>query len=103
MRFLASIAMAWLLLVGAPPASAGSEERSIETEGKASDSGAERIRVGARPHWTPASLGRRAGVGLGWMLPQRWYDADGALLTERSLLNPGCDLERPGFYLALRF
>jgi hypothetical protein len=48
-------------------------------------------------------LGRRLGLGVGWTLPQRWYDADGQLLTERALLVPGDDLERSGFYLALRF
>jgi len=48
-------------------------------------------------------FGGHLGIGVGWSLPQRWYDADGQLLTERSLLNPGDDLERSGLYLALRF
>ena len=61
------------------------------------------VRFGAALHWTPERLGRRIGLGLGWTLPQRWYDADGQLLTGRSLLNPGADLERSGLYLAVRF
>jgi hypothetical protein len=65
----------------------------------------DRFHVGAERHWTPGAfedwLG--LGLGLGWRVPRRWYDADGALLTERSLLHPGRDLERPGLYLALRF
>ena len=60
-------------------------------------------RFGAALRWTPERLGRRIGLGLGWTLPQRWYDVDGQLLTERSLLHPGDDLERSGLYLALRF
>jgi hypothetical protein len=63
----------------------------------------DRLRLGARPEWSPAGLGRRFGLGLSWRLPQRWYDADGQLLTERSLLSPGDDLERSGLYLAVRF
>ena len=51
----------------------------------------------------PERFGRHVGLGLAWTLPQRWYDADGELLTERSLLHPGDDLERSGFYFALRF
>jgi hypothetical protein len=62
-----------------------------------------RVRLGAELHWIPERLGRRVGLGLGWTLPQRWYDADGQLLTERSLLHPGGDLERSGLYLAWRF
>jgi len=62
-----------------------------------------RVRFGAALHWTPERLGRHIGLGLGWTLPQRWYDVDGQLLTERSLLHPGGDLERSGLYLALRF
>jgi hypothetical protein len=63
----------------------------------------DRIRLGAALHWLPKALGRRLGLGVGWTLPQRWDDADGQLLTERALLVPGDDLERSGFYLALRF
>jgi hypothetical protein len=63
----------------------------------------DRVRVGAALHWLPEGLGRRLGLGVGWSLPQRWYDTDGQLLTERSLLTPGDDLERSGLYLALRF
>lgn len=62
-----------------------------------------RVRLGADLHWIPERLGRHIGLGLGWTLPQRWYDADGQLLTERSLLHPGGDLERSGLYLAWRF
>jgi len=103
MRFLAGFAIAWLLFVGAAPASAGPGEPASEERQGGPDLGLVRMHVGAQPHWTSAALGRRAGVALGWMLPQRWYDADGMLLTERWLVNPGCDVERPGFYLALRF
>lgn len=63
----------------------------------------DRIRFGPRLDWTAERLGRRVGLGVGWSLPQRWYDADGELLTERSLVHPGDDLERSGLYLALRF
>lgn len=63
----------------------------------------DRFHVGAERHWTPGAFDDRLGLGLGWRVPRRWYDADGALLTERSLLHPGRDLERPGLYLALRF
>lgn len=63
----------------------------------------DRVRLGAAQHWLPEALGRRLWLGVGWTLPQRWYDADGQLLTERALLVPGDDLERSGFYLALRF
>ena len=63
----------------------------------------DRFHVGADRHWTPGAFDDRLGLGLGWRVPRRWYDADGALLTERSLLHPGRDLERPGLYLALRF
>jgi hypothetical protein len=64
---------------------------------------AERFHVGADTHWSPDSFDERLGLGLGWRVPRRWYDADGVLLTERSLLHPGHDLERPGLYLAVRF
>ena len=63
----------------------------------------DRFHVGADTHWSPARFAERLGLGLGWRVPRRWYDADGALLTERSLLHPGRDLERSGFYLALKF
>ena len=62
-----------------------------------------RMRLGAALQWTPTRLGRHLGLGVGWTLPQRWYDADGQLLTERSLLHPGDDLERSGLYLAWHF
>jgi hypothetical protein len=65
--------------------------------------GVDRFHVGADTHWSPDSFDDRLALGLGWRVPRRWYDADGALLTERSLLHPGRDLERPGLYLALRF
>jgi len=63
----------------------------------------ERIQVGAARHWTPARFQERVSLGLGWSIPQRLFDADGRLLTERSLLFRGRDLERAGLYLALRF
>ena len=62
-----------------------------------------RIQVGAAQHWSPARFQNRLSLGLGWSVPRRLYDADGQLLTERSLLFPGRDLERTGLYLALRF
>jgi hypothetical protein len=61
------------------------------------------VHFGTALRWTTERLGRHVGLGVGWTLPQRWYDVDGQLLTERSLLTPGGDLERSGFYLALRF
>jgi hypothetical protein len=63
----------------------------------------DRLRFGITTHLDSKRLGRHLGLGFGWSLPQRWYDADGQLLTERSLLNPGDDLERSGLYVALRF
>jgi hypothetical protein len=60
------------------------------------------VHFGTALRWTTERLGRHVGLGVGWTLPQRWYDVDGQLLTERSLLTPGGDLERSGFYLALR-
>ena len=63
----------------------------------------DRLRFGITTHLHPKRLGGRLWLGLGWSLPQRWYDVDGQLLTERSLLNPGDDLERTGLYLALHF
>jgi hypothetical protein len=62
-----------------------------------------RIQVGAAQHWSPARFRDRLALGLGWSIPRRLYDADGQLLTERSLLFRGRDLERTGLYLALRF
>jgi hypothetical protein len=62
-----------------------------------------RVQVGAAEHWSPARFQDRVSFGLGWSVPRRLYDADGQLLTERSLLFPGLDLERTGLYLALRF
>jgi hypothetical protein len=62
-----------------------------------------RIQVGAAQHWSPARFRDRLALGLGWSIPRRLYDADGQLLTERSLLFRGTDLERTGLYLALRF
>ena len=64
---------------------------------------ADRLRFGITAQWSSKRFGRYLELGLGWSLPQRWYDTDGQLLTERSLLNPGDDLERSGLYLALRF
>jgi len=63
----------------------------------------QRVQVGAAQHWSPARFQERVSFGLGWSVPRRLYDADGQLLTERSLLFPGLDLERTGLYLALRF
>ena len=99
MRLLAPVLLLGFLLVSAashadPAAPAGRKRVSEE---------ADRLCFGITAHWSPKRLGRHFGLGLGWSLPQRWYDADGQLLTERSLLNPGDDLERSGLYLALRF
>jgi hypothetical protein len=105
MRFLANIVLGLALVGGLPVAAAADPEPegdapvSVDLE----EESAHRLRVGTEVRWCPAQLGRRVGLGLGWSLPQRWYDADGQLLTERSLLNPGEDLERSGFYFALRF
>ena len=63
----------------------------------------DRLRFGITAPWRAKRLGTRLWLGVGWSLPQRWYDTDGQLLTERSLLNPGHDLERSGLYLSLRF
>ncbi len=99
MRFPVAAALSILLLPAAVSADpAGDEQRP--RRGAPLES---RARVGSEMHWAPGTLGRRVGVGLGWFVPQRWYDVDGALLTERALRGPGSDLERPGFYLALRF
>ena len=100
MRFLAPVLLLALLLVPAAshadPAAPAKRRPTLAEE-------VDRIRFGISTHWSPKRFGRHLGLGLGWSLPQRWYDADGQLLTERSLLNPGDDLERSGFYLALRF
>jgi hypothetical protein len=100
MRWVAAAALVVLVLMPglalADPASAG--DRDAPTH-----SGVDRFQVGAEAHWSADSFDDRLGLGLGWRVPRRWYDADGALLTERSLLDPGYDLERPGLYLALRF
>ena len=101
MRFLAAAALVLTLLPNvtlADPARSASNARRA-----ASPAGTDRLRIGAETHWSPRRFEEHLGVGLGWVVPRRWYDADGALLTERSLLHPGQDLERPGLYLALRF
>ena len=100
MRFLGPALVLSLALL----ASAAHADPALPTEPRrlAADESAGK-RLGAARHWLPESLGRHVGLGLGWTLPQRWYDADGQLLTERSLLHPGEDLERSGFYFALRF
>ena len=100
MRFLAAAALAALLgMPGPATADPAAARRAGPVVGTAGD----RFHVGADTHWSPDSFDDRVGLGLGWRVPRRWYDADGALLTERSLLHPGHDLERPGLYLALRF
>jgi hypothetical protein len=100
MRRFGPILVLGVLLASAPcfadPALRAAQRRPASEE-------ADRLRLGARPEWSPGGLGRRIGLGLSWRLPQRWYDADGQLLTERSLLSPGEDLERSGLYLAVRF
>jgi hypothetical protein len=97
MRFLAAGA----LLVGMllPLAAAADPPHAAP----AAPAEVDRFHVGADTHWSPRRFEERFALGLGWRVPRRWYDADGVLLTERSLLHPGRDLERPGLYLALKF
>jgi len=100
MRLLAPVLLVGLLLGSAAsyadPAAPPARRKLVAEE-------ADRLRFGITTPWSPKRLGRHFGLGVGWSLPQRWYDTDGQLLTERSLLNPGDDLERSGLYLALRF
>ena len=98
MRFLVAVALAVGMLL-ATAAAADPPPRAARSGAVAVD----RFHVGADTHWTPSRFDERLGLGLGWRVPRRWYDADGALLTERSLLDPGHDLERPGLYVALKF
>jgi hypothetical protein len=101
MRSVAAAALVALALM--PQLAVADPVHGLPADPAAPASGeVDRFHVGADTHWRPASQ-RLLGVGLGWRVPRRWYDADGALLTERSLLHPGRDLERPGLYLALRF
>ena len=100
MRFLGSALMLALALLAS---AAHADPASFAAPRKLGAEESARVRFGAALHWLPERLGHRVGLGVGWTLPQRWYDVDGQLLTERSLLNPGEDLERSGFYLALRF
>ena len=100
MRALAAVLLLGFVLLSAAshaePAAPPARRKSIAEE-------ADRLRFGITTPWHAKRLGGRLWLGVGWSLPQRWYDTDGQLLTERSLLNPGHDLERSGFYLALRF
>jgi hypothetical protein len=101
MRCLAALVLA---VVMQPTVASADPPRPTGPKWAASSVAAvDRFQVGADTHWTPARFEERLGLGLGWRVPRRWYDADGALLTERSLFDPGRDLERPGLYLALRF
>lgn len=102
MRWVAALSVLALLLA---PALAGAdpEDELAGAPAASLSSQVDRFHVGADTHWSADSLDDRLGLGLGWRVPRRWYDADGALLTERSLLHPGRDLERPGLYVALRF
>jgi hypothetical protein len=101
-RFLPSSLVLGVLLAAAAAAAdpPPREARSLQSLAAAE---ADRVRFGITAPWTSKSFGPRLGIGVGWSLPQRWYDADGQLLTERSLLNPGEDLERSGLYFSLRF
>src|SRR5262245_10762936 len=99
MRSLRPVFLACLLLVTGAASAAEPKDDTERPSGEETD----RLRFGITAPWKPRLLGTRFGLGLSWTLPQRWYDADGELLTERSLLNPGDDLERSGFYLAFRF
>jgi hypothetical protein len=100
MRFLAPLLLLGFLLGATPSHADPAVPKSLR---KIASDEVDRLRFGITRHWSPQRLGRRFGFGLGWSLPQRWYDTDGQLLTERSLLNPGEDLERSGLYVALRF
>jgi hypothetical protein len=101
MRCLAALV---LVVALQPDVALADPPRPSEPKGEAGVAAAvDRFHVGADTHWTPDRFEDRLGLGLGWRVPRRWYDADGALLTERSLLDPGRDLERPGLYLALKF
>jgi hypothetical protein len=100
MRFLAPALLLGVLMLSA---ASHAEPAAPPARGKLVAEEVDRLRFGITTHLHPKRLGGRLWLGLGWSLPQRWYDADGQLLTERSLLNPGDDLERTGFYFALRF
>jgi hypothetical protein len=91
------------VLLGALAASAEPPVREARSLRGLAAAEADRVRFGITAPWMSKGFGRRLGFGVGWSLPQRWYDADGQLLTERSLLNPGDDLERSGLYFAVRF
>jgi hypothetical protein len=99
------VAAAVLVVLSLTPGLAGADPAHGLASGPAPAVAPEvdRFHVGAETHWSADAFDDRVGLGLGWRVPRRWYDADGALLTERSLLHPGRDLERPGLYLALRF
>jgi hypothetical protein len=103
MRPVASLLLLGVLLVSA--ASHAEPGKAPEAPGgrRLIAEQVDRLRFGITTHLNSKRLGRHLGLGFGWSLPQRWYDADGQLLTERSLLNPGDDLERSGLYLSLRF
>ena len=99
-----SVAAALLVVAILLPELARSDPpRAPDPEAGLASSAVDRFHVGADTHWSPDRFDERLGLGLGWRVPRRWYDADGVLLTERSLLHPGRDLERPGLYFALRF
>jgi hypothetical protein len=105
MRPIAPLLLVSALLLGAGAAAEPSPAAAPDAPTAAATHRVQvdRLRFGVTNLWSPGRLGRRLALGLGWSLPQRWYDADGDLLTERSLLNPGDDLERSGLYFALRF
>ena len=100
MRFLGPALVLSLALLSS---AAGADPALLAAPRRVSADESVGVRLGAALHWLPERLGRHVGLGLAWTVPQRWYDVDGQLLTERSLLHPGDDLERSGFYLALRF
>lgn len=101
MRSVAAAALVVLILM--PELAVADPAAGLAADPVGEFGAVDRFHVGAETHWSADSFDDRIGLGLGWRVPRRWYDADGALLTERSLLHPGRDLERPGLYFALRF
>jgi hypothetical protein len=101
MRVVAAVAL--VVATWMPVAASADPVSLTASEAAALAASVDRFHVGADTAWSPSRFDERVSLGLGWRVPRRWYDADGVLLTERSLLHPGRDLERPGLYFAFRF